>query len=170
METERLLIREYAERDRENFIGLFTDRAVMKFVDDGQASEEKAAQVWEKIINDRIKDGNAWAVVGKADKRYIGHGMIGRRENSGAEWEIGYLLRKDRWGFGYATEIAVRLIDFAFDELKLERVFATVDDDHAASIKVLVKAGMKFSRYEYDDRGRFSVFSIEKNSDRRELC
>jgi [ribosomal protein S5]-alanine N-acetyltransferase len=169
METERLLIRAYAEQDRENFIGLFTDRAVMRFVDNGQASEEKAAQVWEKIINGRIKNGYVWAVVGKADKKYIGHGIINPRENSDAEWEIGYILRKDKWGFGFATEIAERLIGFGFDDLKLRRVLATVDDDHSASIRVLVKAGMKFLRYEFDDRGRFSVFAIDKIPDRREL-
>ena len=44
----------------------------------------------------------------------------------------------------------------------LLEIYATVDDDHQASIRVLEKAGMKFSDYEFDEQGRFSVYSIKK--------
>ena len=41
-------------------------------------------------------------------------------------------------------------------------VYATVNDDHSASIRVIEKAGMKFERFEFDDDGQFSVYSINK--------
>ncbi len=54
------------------------------------------------------------------------------------------------------------MLEFAFEELSLREVFATVDDDYSASIRVLEKAGMKFERFEFDEDGRFSVYSIKK--------
>jgi len=48
------------------------------------------------------------------------------------------------------------------EELNLPTVYATVDDAHSASINVLEKSGMKFERFEFDDDGRFSVYTIKK--------
>jgi [ribosomal protein S5]-alanine N-acetyltransferase len=57
--------------------------------------------------------------------------------------ELGYMLRRDCWGRGIATEAAGLLLDFAFGELGLHRVFAVVDEDHPASIRVLEKLGFR---------------------------
>ena len=53
------------------------------------------------------------------------------------------------------------MIEYGLDEIKLPEVFATVDNEHSASIRVLEKAGMNFLRYEYDDEGSYSVYSIK---------
>ena len=71
------------------------------------------------------------------------------------------MLREEDWGKGFATEIARRLIEYGFGELNLPEIFATVDDENLASHRVLEKAGMNFKEYEYDEDGRFSVYSIK---------
>ena len=48
------------------------------------------------------------------------------------------------WGKGYATEIALALIDAAFFDLRAERVISTVDVNNSASIRVLEKIGMRW--------------------------
>lgn len=57
--------------------------------------------------------------------------------------ELGYMLRRDCWGRGITTEAARLLLDFAFGELGLHRVFAVVDEDNPASIRVLEKLGFR---------------------------
>lgn len=57
--------------------------------------------------------------------------------------ELGYMLRRDCWGRGLATEAARLLLDFGFRELGLHRVFAVVGEDHPASIRVLEKLGFR---------------------------
>jgi RimJ/RimL family protein N-acetyltransferase len=57
--------------------------------------------------------------------------------------ELGYMLRRDWWGRGIATEAAHLLLDFAFGELGLHRVFAVVDEDNPASIRVVEKLGFR---------------------------
>lgn len=57
--------------------------------------------------------------------------------------ELGYMLRRDYWGRGIATEASRLLLDFAFGEVGLHRVFAVVGDDNPASIRVLEKLGFR---------------------------
>jgi RimJ/RimL family protein N-acetyltransferase len=71
-------------------------------------------------------------------------------------------LKPAEWGKGFATEITRSLITHGFEELKLAKVVATIDDENLDSIKVVEKAGMGSSHYEYDEDGRFSVYEIKK--------
>jgi RimJ/RimL family protein N-acetyltransferase len=68
--------------------------------------------------------------------------------------KLGYAIRADRWGKGYATDAARRLIDFGFAELGLHRVSAAIGPDNAASIAVVEKLGMH-----YEGRLRDHVFT-----------
>lgn len=164
METERLFFRRYEEKDKPELIKLFTDAEVMKHVGDGIMTIEQAEQWWTKLFEKFYpRDVKIWAVFAKADFAYIGYAGIFPRPAKKEDWELVYFLNKENWGKGYATEIARRVIAFGFKELNLPEIFATVDDDHRASIRVLEKAGMKFERYEYDEKGRFSVYSIQRD-------
>ena len=57
--------------------------------------------------------------------------------------EIGYILRRDVWGRGLATEVATLLLRFGFDDLRLHRLWASCDPANTASIRVLEKIGMQ---------------------------
>lgn len=162
LETERLILKRYSENDRDAFIKLFTDEAVMKYVGDGVMTRAQAEAFWEKLFAVLYPQNyNIWAVFTKENSNYIGHAGIYQRPTKKEDWEFVYFLNPEFWGKGYATEIAQRVIEFGFEKLNLPEVFATVDDDHANSIRVLKKAGMKFERYEFDEEGRFSVYAAK---------
>ncbi len=164
METERLFFKFYTGENKADFINLFTDAAVMKYVGAGVLTEERAEEFWKKLHGRLYPQGyNMWAVFTKEDSQYIGHAGIYPRPTKKEDWEFVYFLRPDAWGKGYATEMARRLIKFGFEEAKLKEVYATVDDEHLASIRVLEKAGMRFERHEFENDGRFSVYSIKTN-------
>lgn len=162
METERLIFKLYEESDKDTFITLLTDETVMKYVDNGVFTQEKAEALWQKLIKDLYGKGvtTIYAVFDKLDGRYIGSASIRPRPSKEEEWEIVYILKTEEWGKGYATEIAAKLIEFGFDELNLKDVYATVDIDNFGSIHVLEKAGMKHIRDEYDQQGKFYVYGI----------
>ena len=163
MKTERLVLRFYTEKDKADLIALFTDAAVMKHVGEGVLTEAQAEEWWQKLFEKLYpQDFNIWAVFAKENLQYVGHAGIYPRPTRKEDWEFVYFLRRDAWGKGYATEIARRIIQYGFEDLRLPEVFATVDDDHFASIRVLEKSGMKFERFETDNDGRFSVYSVEK--------
>lgn len=164
METERLSIRRYEKEDKDFFINLFTNEAVMKHVDRGVLTVEQAENFWHKLFAELYPQNyKIWAAFAKTDGRYIGHCGIHLRPNNKEDWEFVYFLKPEEWGKGFATEIAKNLIEYGFEELNLTEVFATVDDDHESSIHVLEKAGMNFKKYEYDEEGRFSLYSVENH-------
>ena len=56
---------------------------------------------------------------------------------------MGYVLNKDYWGRGFATEIVSTLVKFGFKELNLHRIYGTCGPDNPASSRVLEKNGFK---------------------------
>lgn len=163
METERLFFRRYEAADKSHLINLFTDAEVMKYVGDGVMTEAQAEVWWRKLFAKFYPQNlRIWAVFTKADARYVGHAGIYPRPSRKDDWEFVYFLKKDDWGKGFATEIARAIIEYGFEQLNLSEVFTSVDDEHTASIRVMEKAGMKFNRYEFDEDGRYSVYSAKK--------
>lgn len=57
--------------------------------------------------------------------------------------ELGYWMGVPYWGQGYTTEAARRMIQFGFEQLKLNRIFALCFIDNPASARVLEKTGMQ---------------------------
>lgn len=57
--------------------------------------------------------------------------------------EIGFSLRRERWGRGLATAGARAAVDFAFDHLGAHRVWAVCAPENPASARVLAKVGMR---------------------------
>ena len=60
------------------------------------------------------------------------------------EAEIGYWLGEDFWGKGYVTEAALRVLQYAFDELHLTQLWASAYKENIASQRVLEKCGFRF--------------------------
>ena len=160
--SENLVFRKHKKKNRNKFIDLFTDREVMRFVDKGKLTKEKAESFWKKEIAGERELNKMWAICLKEDDEYIGNCVLNIMNEEDQKWEIGYYLLKRFWGKGYATEIAERLARFCFEELNFKEIYATVDDDHFASIRVLIKAGFEFCGYEFDEEGRYSVYKKQK--------
>lgn len=170
METERLNVRLYRKDEKQYVIDLFTDDEVMRHVDNGVLSYEIAEGLWKKLIEDFYPNDitTIFGVFAKDDEKYIGHCSIRPRPLKPDEWEISYILKKNVWGKGFATEIASCLIQFGFEELKLAEIVATIDEDNLNSVKVAEKVGMSFDRFEYDEQGRFLVYSIKQKSGQKQ--
>src|SRR3954468_18833586 len=58
------------------------------------------------------------------------------------EGDLGFIFSKDAWGMGYATEAAQAMVRAGFEQIGLTRIHSPCDVDHAASARVLEKAGL----------------------------
>ncbi len=131
----------------------------MKHLVGGAVTDKMAKEWWNRLVKQLYPSGHRWCARTKDNGDYAGHAMLNySRPNN--ECELGFILPEDVWGKGYATEISKALASYSRDELKLDRIFGTVDEDHFASIKVLKKTGMTFFGYDYDETGRFLVFVL----------
>ena len=162
VETERLVFKLYTDQDKEDFLRLLTDPLVMRYVEKGPLTAEQAEVLWTRLIDDFYPKGvdTIWAVFAKDNGRFVGNASLRPRPERQKDWEIGYYLRPEEWGKGFATEIASRLVRFGLETAGLREVFATVDKENLASINVLKKSGLEFFRKEYDDQGVFFIYRL----------
>ena len=163
IETDRLVLALYTDRDHEDFIELLTDPVVMRYVDKGALTIETAEALWRKLIHQFYPNGvdTIWAVFAKDDGRYVGNASLRPRPERQKDWEIGYYLKPAQWGNGFATEIASRLVRYGFEIAGLDKIYATVDKDNAASIRVLEKCGLKLHRKEFDAENITYVYRLK---------
>lgn len=75
------------------------------------------------------------------DGRYVGNGGLFPDRALPGETALGYALTPSAWNRGYATEIARRSIDIAWNELGLTRLVAHTIPGNGASQHVLRKCG-----------------------------
>ena len=62
--------------------------------------------------------------------------------------ELGYYLRRDQWGKGFASELVKAVVSFAFTELGAHRVLARVDPGNPASVRVVEHAAFRLEGQE----------------------
>ena len=78
----------------------------------------------------------------------------------GNDYELGFVLRREAWGKGYAKEIGVAQLEYGFRTTDRDRLLAQVRPSNKASVNALRKLGMSFVKeYERPQRGTWQVFS-----------
>ena len=82
-----------------------------------------------------------WAIIDKRLEKFAG--LCGWR-SSGGKPELLYVLTKEVWGRGLATEAAGACLRYGFEELHFDSAIAVTRPEHHASRRVLEKIGMSF--------------------------
>jgi RimJ/RimL family protein N-acetyltransferase len=144
LHTERLLLEPYVPGDEEDFVALFQDTRVSRWMGDGPAPEHENRALFGRVF--RVYEEqkfDVWAV--RRDGRYIGHAEIKPTETVGGH-EIIYALAPAAWGAGLGTELAATLVDYGLGALGLNEVYATVAAPNSASLAVLHKLGFQHVR------------------------
>ncbi len=103
------------------------------------------AEVWIALVKQAGSEGRQYtfAVTTLTDDVLIGSVGLGVQHEH-ARGELGYWIGHDYWGQGYGTEAAEAVLNFAFDTLRLNRVYAYAMTTNPGSIRIMEKVGMKF--------------------------
>ncbi|WP_407432582.1 GNAT family N-acetyltransferase [Methanobrevibacter sp.] len=72
--------------------------------------------------------------------------------------ELGYWIAEEYWGNGYAAEASKRLIEYAFDELNIEVIYATYRIENDQSKRVLEKLGFEYLREMQNENYLHEIF------------
>lgn len=142
-QTARLIVRELTLADLDDMFVFCRDPEVMKYVGDLKPfSYERTRQEIEYAQESYREHGfGEWAFVEMTSNRLAGYGGLLMPPHSKIP-EVSYLLAREFWGKGYATEVATAIVTYAFTQLELEEVGASLDPGNAASRRVLEKIGM----------------------------
>src|ERR1035441_853663 len=118
LETERLTLRRLHPDDADAIFAVLGDVIAMQHYP--RRFARKDAEEWiERNLRRYAEHGHGlYAVVLKASGEVIGDcGLVTQQIEGRPELEVGYHLRRDQWGHGYATEAARACLDYAFREL-----------------------------------------------------
>jgi RimJ/RimL family protein N-acetyltransferase len=164
LRTERLILREFRLDDEAAVHRYGSDEEVTQYTTWGPNSLAETAAYLSKVVRIAAREPRTsfTLAVATLDDELIGVASL-TITDAGSTGELGYVLARDSWGRGYATEVACRLIDFGFNELGLRRITATCHPDNVTSARVLEKAGLHFEGTIQDDlrvRGGWRLFAI----------
>ena len=136
-ETERCLIKPLNSDDKSDLLRLCNDSDVWKYLG-GQETAEHNRNSIEYIGKIPVTD--RWAVRNKTDNSFLGEISL-TPHHDGDDIEISYLFLSEHWNKGYASEAVSVIIQFAFNEKKLDRLVAETQSVNLTSCKVLEKLG-----------------------------
>lgn len=149
LRTDRLLLREYQASDLEDKFAFESDPLVVKYVCYGPYSREECLRDLEFHIAHQSANPRRYYHLGlvlPAADHLIGWCGLELQDENKRDGEIGYALNRDYWGNGYMLEAAQTILTFGFEQLKLQRIFATCHPANHASIRVLEKLHMQYER------------------------
>jgi len=143
IETARLFLREFAPEDLAALSRVLCDRETMRFYP--MTFDEAAAKEWIARNQQRYATygHGLWAMDLKSTGEMIGDcGITLQDVDSESLLEIGYHLRRDMWGQGFATEAAQACSDYGFVKLHAEFLILLVRPENVPSCRVAERNGM----------------------------
>jgi RimJ/RimL family protein N-acetyltransferase len=144
LQTERLILRMFREADFEQHARICADPEVTKFLGEGRPlSRFEAWRSMAMILGHwQLRGYGPWAVEERATGNLVGR--IGFFNPEGwPGFELGWVLGRESWGKGYASEGARRALDYAFTEMGRDHVISLIAPENTASIKVAERLGEK---------------------------
>jgi [ribosomal protein S5]-alanine N-acetyltransferase len=144
LETVRLILQFFKKEDASRIAELANDKELADILGLPHPYELKYAKDWIAIQPEQIKNGDEYplTITLKESNEIIGTITI-RIDKSNNKGELGYWIGKDYWGKGIALEAVNKIIDFGFNHLKLNKIWASAITRNIASKKVLEKAGLQ---------------------------
>ena len=145
LETERLVLRRFADSDLEPFLAYRNDPEVARYQSWESCTEREAASMIEGLRSQRPGTPGEWfqfAVQSRETGLLVGDCAM-RVDEDGCQAEVGFTLSREHQGRGLATEAVSRLLDFAFGELGLHRVYAITDQENEPSFTLLERLGLR---------------------------
>lgn len=134
--------------DLQNLVKLDTDPEVRAFFPDGVSTPELLREKIAKSRASFLERGfGEFSMTELKSDRFIGRAGFAGLEDG--EIEVGYLLLKEYWGQGLASEALVALLGWAGKSLSVPRILAYAPVDHHASLGVMRKAGMRYLKKDF---------------------
>lgn len=142
--SRTVVLREFRADDAAAALRIFGDDAVTASLSfDSRTAEEVTAIIEAAIERAKTEPRTEYylAVTLPSD-HLIGFARLGFNGVQAAK--LGYAIRADQWGHGYATDAAQALVSFGFNKLGLHRISAAIGPDNGASVAVALRLGMQY--------------------------
>jgi len=149
LETDRLILRRFRDDDLEPWLAHLNTPEVRAHLGGVVSEEEMAAKFARNSDSWNDANGGWLAIERRADGEFLGYCGFGPITTEAAPaklrgtTEIGWTLRRDCWGQGYATEAARAVLGLAFGRFGLPVVCSQTSDANRGSWRVMERLGME---------------------------
>lgn len=139
----RVALRGFREEDLDDFYGVHSDPAVMRYWSFPVWTDISQATDYFASARSGCDPGHllCWATTLADTDRLIGGVTLFAINQAQQRAEIGYVLGSAHWGLGYAQEALSLVLDFAFETLGLRRIEADIDPRNASSCQLAERMG-----------------------------
>jgi [ribosomal protein S5]-alanine N-acetyltransferase len=147
LETERLKIRRFTEKDLDNLYSLLSDKEVMKYYPKPLSRVE--SEHWLKSILEDYKNNGVswWAIFKGATGEFVGQvGILLRPIENTRRYMLAYMLKKEFWSRGYASEAVEKIIDYVHTAYGIDDILCLVRPVNIPSIRLAEKLGFEYER------------------------
>jgi RimJ/RimL family protein N-acetyltransferase len=145
--TRRLTFRQMTADDLDDMAALLGDPGVMRYYPRPKDRDEALAWIdWNQRLY-RQEGFGLWLITLRATGEFVGDCGLTPQEIEGTtDIEVGYHVRADLQGNGYATEAAAACRDYARDVIGAKRLIAIIVPDNTPSQRVAEKIGLSCER------------------------
>ena len=149
--TEHLGFRLWSDDDIDLALGLWGDVDVTKLIDArGRLTNEQVQERLSREIAIATSHGvQYWPMFLLANGEHVGCCGLRPYNLSGKIYEIGFHIRSQHWGSGFASEGARAVMEYAFGKLAVSGLFAGHHPENEASRRLLKKLGFRYTHDEY---------------------
>lgn len=152
VETRRFLLRDYREEDRAGFVSYQTDPRFTLFHTEEELGDQHAQEVFQLFLDWQVQAPRLnyqMAIAARGDAALLGSCGVRMEGCQPREAVFGIELAREYWGrFGYATEVAMALIDWAFAQLPLDALVADTAPGNEVVARLAEWGGFKLERVE----------------------
>ena len=146
IETARIVLRPLTPEDEAALATVLSDAETMRWYPRPFTGDEVREWI-ERQLGRYSSSAGLLGLVEKQTGRLIGDcGPVWQEVEGRTELEIGYHVSRERWNQGFATEAARVVIDYAFENLGVERVVSMIRPENLASRRVAEKNGLTLER------------------------
>jgi RimJ/RimL family protein N-acetyltransferase len=128
--------------DLDAYARMYADPEVVRFLEQGAPLDRAAAfrSMALHLGHWQLRGYGQWALEDRVRGRFVGRAGLWQPEG----WpgiEVGWVLSRDAWGRGYATEARRVAIDYAFEVLHADEIISLIRPENTGSIKVAERLG-----------------------------
>ncbi len=139
MTTNRLYLRERTRELLEKLMGQSREEQSSFFsYEDIKMLNFELARIEKSLKNERF-DFQKWDLIENNSGDVIGNAGFHNWEITHERAELGYVLHEKFRGQGFMVEALKRIVDFGFQEMRLNRIEAFISPDNSSSIKLITK-------------------------------
>ncbi|MBS1633594.1 MAG: GNAT family N-acetyltransferase [Bacteroidetes bacterium] len=162
--TERLIVRQYKADEKDFFFMIHGDEEIMRYVRPAKTRTESDIS-FDEVLKDYIDfpELGRWAVETRDSGEFAGSFTMMPVPNQPEKIQLGYALLKMFRRKGFATELTVAGIQYAFTQLELDRIYGLSDKDNLDSKKVLLKSGFSCKGVFSIKEKSLNIYSISKD-------